>query len=285
MKRCYLAVLSSLSFASIATSAHAARCEPAKAAVKYPRYADKVIKIAASPFQPPFAFSNPKDLERMDGLEVEMIEKVMACAGLRYEYVKGAWSALLPTLFFGSTDVMIGAVNYRPDRAARVDFVLYMRAAQSIVVRRGNPARIADGDGLCGRIGSSTVGGSPAQTIARQSGTCVQRGRPAIDFRPASESNASYRQVVNGRVDFVVDDAAAAADRTRKQPELTVAYTMTTNILSGIVVGKGNREMLRIVADGLTVQQNDGTLQRLAGKYGIPPEAIVPVTTRQDDMK
>lgn len=280
MKRCCLAILSSLPSALAAAAANAAQCEPAKVAVKYPDYAGKVIKIAASPFQPPFAFSDPRDLERMDGLEVEMIEKVMACAGLRYEYVKGAWGSLLPTLFFGSTDVMIGAVNYRPDRAARADFILYMRAAQSIVVRRDNPARIADNDGLCGKIGSSTVGGSPAQTIERQSRTCVQRGKPAIDFRPAAESNASYRQVVNGRVDFVVDDAAAAAVRTEKQTELAVAYTLATNILSGMVVAKGNKEMLRIVADGLQVQKQDGTLIRLAKKYGIPPAAIIPITTR-----
>lgn len=280
MKRCCLAVLSSLPLALTATSAHAAQCEPAKVATKYPTYAGKVIKIAASPFQPPFAFSDPADLERMDGLEVEMIGRVMSCAGLKYEYVKGAWGALLPTLFFGSTDVMIGAVNYRPDRAARADFILYMRAAQSVVVRRDNPARITGSGGLCGKIGSSTVGGSPAQTIERQSKLCTQHGGPAIDFRPAAESNASYRQVVNGRVDFVVDDAAAAAVRTRKQPELAVAYTMTTNILSGMVVAKGNREMLRIVADGLAVQQQNGTLVRLARKYGIPVAAIIPITTR-----
>lgn len=275
-----LALLSALPFALTAQAAHAAQCEPSKVAVKYPTYAGKVIKIAASPFQPPFAFSNPQDLERMDGLEVEMIEKVMSCAGLKFQYVKGAWGALLPTLFFGSTDVMIGAVNYRPDRAARVDFILYMRAAQSIVVRRDNPRKITDNDSLCGRIGSSTLGGTPAQTIERQSRLCVRQGKPAIDFRPAAESNASYRQVVNGRVDFVVDDAAAAAIRTRKQRELAVAHTVTTGSLSGMVVANGNREMLRIVADGLQVQKRDGTLVRLANKYGIPPESLVPIVTR-----
>lgn len=275
-----LALLSSLPLLLTAHAAHAARCEPNKVAVKYPVYAGKVVKIAASPFQPPFAFSDPKDLERMDGLEVKMIEQVMACAGLKFEYVKGAWGALLPTLFFGSTDVMIGAVNYRPDRAARVDFVLYMRAAQSIVVRRDNPRKITGGDSLCGKIGSSTLGGSPAQTIERQNRLCLRQGKPAIDFRPAAESNASYRQVVNGRVDFVVDDAAAAAVRTRKQPELAVARTVTTGGLSGMVVTKGNREMLRIVADGLEVQKRDGTLVRLANKYGIPSESIIPIVMR-----
>ena len=275
-----LAILSLLPFAFAAHAVQAAQCEPKKVAVKYPNYAGKVIRIAASPFQPPFAFSNPRDLERMDGFEVEVIEKVMSCAGLKFEYVKGAWGALLPTLFFGSTDVMIGAVNYRPDRAARADFILYMRAAHSIVVPRGNPKKIINMGSLCGKIGSSTLGGSPAQAIERQSRMCTERGRPAIDFRPAAESNASYRQVVNGRVDFVVDDAAAAGFRTRKQAELAIAYTVTTNSLSGMVVTKGNKEMSRIVADGLTIQEQDGTLARLTRKYGIPPETIVPVLTR-----
>lgn len=274
-------LLSLVLLASAATGAHAAGCEPEKVARKYPAYAGKVVRIAASPAQPPFAFSDPDHPERMSGLEVEIIEKALSCAGLKFEYLKGAWSGLLPSLLSGASDVMIGSVNYRADRAEQADFVLFMRAGQSIVVRRGNPTGIAGMDSLCGHVGSSVMGGSPAQAIERQSRICTEQGKPPIDFQPAVASDASYRQVPTGRVEFVMDDAAAAAARTRKEADLEVAHTVMTDILSGMVVAKGNKEMLRIVADGLEVQSRDGTLAAVANRYGMPPGTIVPIETRQ----
>ena len=264
-----------------ASPACAARCEPDKVAEKYPVHAGKVVKVAASPTQPPFAFVNPDDPERMSGFEAELIEKAMACGGLKFEFVKGVWSGLLPSLFSGATDVMIGAVNYRPDRAERGDFVLFMQDRQSVVVPRSNPKKIGSMDELCGLIGSSVVGGTPAQALEAQSRQCAQGGKPAIDFRPAVASDASYRQVLIGRVDFVMDDTAAAATRVSREPELAVAFSNGTDIRSGMVVVKGNAEMLRIVADGLAVQQQDGTMAALAAKYGLPLETMIPVEVRQ----
>lgn len=63
--------------------------------------------------------------------------------------------------------------------------------------------------------------------------------------------------------------------------DLEVAHTAMTDILSGMVVAKGNREMLRIVADGLEVQSRDGTLVAVADRYGMAPGTIVPIETRQ----
>lgn len=263
-----------------ATGARAAQCEPEKAVQKYPAYAGKVVKIAASPSQPPFAFSDPKAPDRMTGLEAEMVEAAMTCAGLKFEYLKGAWSALLPAMYSGSADIMIGAVNLRPERAERVDFILYMRGGQSVIVAKGNPKRIGDLDSLCGHVGSTNANGSPAQVIARQSQACVEHGKPPIDFQPSVDTDSSYRQIETGRVDFVMDDAASAATRVERQPELEVAHTITTDILSGVIVGKGNKDMLRAVADGFRAQAQDGTLAKLASKYGLPADTIIPIETR-----
>ena len=275
-------VASMLGFASVPGAwAQERSCDPQAVARKYPLYAGKTIKIAASPNQLPYAYSNPQNLERMTGLEVEMIEGAMACAGLKYEYYKGVWSGLLPALLSGSADMMIGNVNFRPDRAERADFVLYMRAGQSIVVQKGNPKRLADGASLCGASGSAVIGGSSAQQIERQSKLCIEQGKPAINFLPAAEAEAAYRQVANARIDFAMDDAASAASRLLKEPDFELAYTVTTDVLSGMVVAKGNAGMLEIVSDGLKVQERDGTLAALMKKYGLPAELLIPIQVRR----
>ena len=262
-------------------SAQEQRCEPDKVAQKYPVYAGKVVKIGVSPNQPPYSFADPSNPERLIGVEAEMIEDAMNCAGLKYEYVKGAWSGVLAALMSGSADVMIGNVNYRPDRAERANFILYMRAGQSVVVQRGNPKKITDVASLCGATGSATLGSSSALQIERQSKICVENGKPAINFLPAADGNAAYRQLANARIDFEVDDAASAAARALKEPEYEVSYTVVTDFLSGFVVTKSNTAMLQIVADGMKVQERAGNVRKLAIKYGLPTELLIPVEARQ----
>ena len=62
-----LAYLTALAVAFAGTNAFAAECEPEKVAEKYPQFAGKVVKIAASPAQPPFAYSNPDNQEELAG--------------------------------------------------------------------------------------------------------------------------------------------------------------------------------------------------------------------------
>ena len=274
-----LACMATLAAASCAGTAKAqsVKCEPEKVAAKYPKYAGKVVKIAATPTGLPFTYADPADPNRMTGLEVEMIESAMKCAGLKYEYNKGAWAGLLQSMFNGASDVMAGNVNYRPDRAERVDFVLYSTAGATVLVQKGNPKKITTMTDLCGKTGSATVGGSSAQEIDRQSKECVAQGKPAINFMPAADAEAAYRQVANGRNDFVMDDAGSAAARLTASPDMDLALTVKSDRRSGFVVAKGNEEILRAVAEGVQVQEQDGRLAGLMRKYGLDPSLLTPV--------
>jgi polar amino acid transport system substrate-binding protein len=258
--------------------AETAKCEPGKAAANYPSYAGKVVKIAATPTGIPFEYSNPKDPEQMTGLEVDMVESAMKCAGLKFEYEKGAWAGLLQAMFSGSADIMIGNVNFRPDRAEKVGFVLYMLAGGTVVVQKGNPKGINTLPDLCGKTGSATVGGSSALEIERQSKACVAQGKPPVDFQPASDADAAYRQVANGRNDFAMDDAGSAAARIASEPSLALAFTVKSDRRSGFVVAKGNTEIMKALTQGLEVEQSDGTLVALMKKYGLDVSLLTPVT-------
>lgn len=262
-------------------SANAQSCEPDKVTTKYPKYAGKTVKISVSPTSPPYTYADPDNQERMVGLEVEMIEKAMACAGLKFEYLKGPWSAAMSSLFSGGSDLMIGSVNYRPDRAERADFILYYRAGHGIVVAMGNPKKLGDLETLCGANGTATIGSSSALLIEQQSKACLEKGKEKIGYQPATETEGAYRQLPLQRFDFVMDDAVTAAAHVSKKPDLEIAHTVISGILSGMIVQKGNKEMLQIVADGLAIQQRGGEITNLAKKYGFPAHLLIPIETRQ----
>lgn len=283
MANCRFVIKFSIAFALLGGAAHAQsnQCEPDKIKDKYPEYAGKVVKIGATPIAPPFAYADPKNPDGMVGIEIEMIEKAMACAGLKHEYVRGPWSSLLSALLSGSgsMDVMISNVNYRADRAQRADYVVYMRVGESIIVPKGNPRKLGDVGSLCGFTGSSTVGGASAVIIERQSKLCEGAGRAAITYVPAVDAESAYRQLSNARVDFVMDDGVQASARVTRQPELEIAHAVTTDARSGMVVKKGNAEMLRILADGLRVQEKNGSILTIAKKYNFPLEQLIPIET------
>ena len=278
-----LVVLAGLAVAGLSKGAVAQQCEPHRVAEKYPEYAGRVVRIAASPTTPPFTFSDPADLNRMTGIEVEMLEFALQCAGLRFEYVRGPWPSLLATIFSGATDVMAGNVVYRPDRAERADFILWYINGQSFLVQRGNPRNIRRVEDLCGRSGTSVVGGAGALETERQSRACVERGQPPINFSPSADQEAAARQLANRRADFMSDGAANAAARLASGAgqDLEIAFSIRTELAAGFTVREGNETMARIVYDGLRILEADGRLRALMDRYGLSQDLLMPIEIRR----
>lgn len=272
-----LCTLFVMSYPNVALAA----CEPEKAAQKYPTYSKKVVQIATPTTTPPFAFSDPANLELMTGLEIEIIEFVMRCAGLKHQYVKGPFSALIQSTMGGSSDVMIGNVNYLPERAKRVDFIAYLGSGQSIIVPKGNPKKLATVDQLCGLTAASTVGGASASEVERRSADCLASGKRAITFMPSADQEAAVRQLSNGRVDFVMDGSISAKKRVAVHPEqIDLSFTILTDLVIGPVVRKDNDELRRAVLEGLQTMERDGGLKKLLTKYELT-EFARPVELRR----
>lgn len=260
------------------TQAMAGECEPAKAAEKYPDLAKRTVNIATSPTFPPFTYADPDNLEKMTGLEIEMIEAVMECAGLTYKYFPGEWAGLLATLSSGAADVMVGNVVYRKDRAANADFVVYYRAGQTAIVPAGNPKNIAGPDDLCGLSSIACSGCAAEVQTLKISEMCVANGKKPISFQPSPDQESAARQLVNGRSDFMLDGSGSAVQRVAAQSsKIQAAFVVDTGLVAGFAVKEGNEEMLNLVYDGLKALENSGRLKKLMTKYGFTSELQVPV--------
>jgi polar amino acid transport system substrate-binding protein len=157
-----------------------------------------------------------------------------------------------------------------------------MRNGQTVTVREGNAKNIKSAADLCGKIGSASVGGSSLLSMEQQSQACVANGKPAIQLMPAPEMEASYRQLGNQRIDFVMDNTASANSRLEKATEFQEAYSVSTNIAFGAVLAKGNDEMLRIVFDGMRAMRDQGEITKLAVKYKLPTDLLMPIEIRRE---
>ena len=257
-------------------------CEPQNAAGNYPSYAGKVVKIGANPTYPPFSYSDPADMTRMAGVDVDIVEEALTCAGLKFEYVKGQTTGLYPALFSGTLDVMIGNIFIRPDRIDKAGFVLYMTNGQSLVVKKGNPKKIVDADTMCGLTATGLYVGTSATVVQDVSKRCVEKARPAISYVAATDQEQAYRALSNDRTDMVMDGSASAALRVASSEgqNLDIAFTLPTDIKSGIISPKGNAEMMKALGDGLKHLQDTGQLAAIMTKYGLKPEWLIDVEIR-----
>ena len=167
-----------------------------------------------------------------------------------------------------ATDVMIGNVNYRAERAEKVDFVVYMRSGQSVIVPKGNPKQLRSVEDLCGLTASSTIGGVSAAEVERLSAACATRGKPQIKYVPAADQEAAVRQLTNSRIDFVMDGSISAKLRSQAEHrELEIGFSILTDLVIGPVVKKDNDEIRRAVLEGMQALERDGKIKELLAKY------------------
>ncbi len=265
--------------APIRANAQSSSCTPEKAAQNFPIYANRIVKIGVNPTYPPFTYNDPSDMTKMQGVDAEIVEEALACAGLKFEYVRGQTTGLYPALFSGSLDLMLGNIFIRPDRTDKAGFVLYMTNGQSLVVKRGNPKKILSPDAMCGLTATGLYVGTSAIVVQDIGKKCVEKGLAAINYIAAADQEQAYRSLANERTDMVMDGSASAALRvgSSEGQSLEVAFTLETGIKSGIIAPKGNAEMMKAIGEGLKMLQASGRLAALMTKYGLQPSWLIDI--------
>jgi polar amino acid transport system substrate-binding protein len=67
-----------------------AGCDPAKLAAKYPALAGKTIKIGQDGESVPFSQRDPKDFNKLIGLDADLARATFACVGVPIDFTIGA---------------------------------------------------------------------------------------------------------------------------------------------------------------------------------------------------
>src|SRR5258707_12471133 len=118
------ALMAGLALATLgAAKADEATCEPAKAVAKYPGLAGKTIKIGQDGESVPFSMRDPKDFNKLIGLDADLAQATFACIGVPMQFVVGTWAGLIPAAMAGQMASMWDNLLCRPQRAKKRDFV------------------------------------------------------------------------------------------------------------------------------------------------------------------
>jgi polar amino acid transport system substrate-binding protein len=257
-------------FALCGAKADEAACEPGKLATKYPGLAGKTIKIGQDGESVPFSMRDPKDFSKLIGLDADLAQATFACIGVPMQFVVGTWAGLIPAAMAGQIDIMWDTLLYTPERAKKLDFVVYMNAATGMLVAKGNPKNIHALGDLCGLTSTTALGTTQEAMLREASSKCVAVGKPAVNIITSTDMPSGLRLVQNARADLVsvnkfVGDSMVAANPTTVES----AFDVITNAKIAVGTAKGNPDLVKALRDGLAAIRSSGAEKAIYERYHV----------------
>jgi cystine transport system substrate-binding protein len=175
------------------------------------------------------------------------------------EFVEGKWDGLIAGLDVKRYDVVINQVGITEERKAKFDFSdPYIASKAALIVREDN----ADIKGFADLSGKKA-----AQSLTSNYGKMAEEA--GAELIGTDGFDQSIALVVQGRADATINDSLSFLDFKKKQPNAPVKIAATEDeaSYSGVIVRKGDPELVAAINQALKDIKADGSYQRIAETY------------------
>lgn len=260
---------SSSSSSSTSTSGSAAATIPVPDAIK----SKGTLKVATDPTYAP-AESVAADGKTIEGFDVDLGTALGKALGLRVEFVKAGFDAIIPGLAAGKYDFSMSAFTDTKEREKTVDFVTYFSAGTSFYVKADGGPDIGGLADLCGEKVAVEKGTTQADDGEAQSKKCKAAGKPAVSVSTFPDQNGANLAVSSGRADVGMADSPVAAFIVKKSGgQFKLSGQQYGTAPYGIAIPKGKGLTKPLLA---AMQQivKDGTYKQVLTKWGVQDGAI-----------
>ncbi|WP_438353018.1 ABC transporter substrate-binding protein [Microbacterium sp. CJ88] len=238
---------------------------------------DGVLTVGSYVQSPPNNFY-AADGTTVVGSDHDLITAIAKKLGLKTAYENLDFQALITSLQSGRVEVTIAAMNDTPARQQTIDFVDYLTSGITIMVQKGNPAKIGGPADLCGKKIAVVTGTSQQDFAQRTSDECVAGGKAALEITVTDSDSQNQTQLRTGRIDAIVNDLPTAVyvSKTTKNGEAfeVVPGDVIDGAPYGIGVNKSNSGLRDAVAGALDALIADGTYAKLLDAWGVQSGAV-----------
>jgi polar amino acid transport system substrate-binding protein len=265
-----------LASAGTARAADVKPCQPDQVATRYPGLAGKTIVVGVDGVSLPYSYHDPENPDRILGADADYARAVFACIGVPVTFQIAAWSGLMPAVAAGRVDLMWDNLYYTPERAQRVDFVLYSVASDTAVLRKGNPKNIKSLADLCGVRAVAGLGTVEILLLNNLTQTCTQDGKPAIEINTYQDRPSAWQMIETNRADIVLSSSAMAAAATAEHSNMETGFNFLPDVKVGVAVAKGRTELEQAIADAMAATQATGQIAKIYVAYKLDPKLLLP---------
>ncbi len=217
------------------------------------------IVVATDATWPPMEYVDEN--KEIVGYDIDLMKAVAEEAGIEIEFKNVAWDGIFAGLAAGEYDVVISSVTITDERKEQYDFSdPYINAGQIVVVQADSD--ITGPEALAGHVVGAQISTTGAFAIQEMEG---------VELKEYDEVGLAFEDLVAGRIDAVVCDTPVAADFALQREEykavLKIVGDAFTDEFYGILVQKGNSDLLAKIDAGLDAVQAAGVDKELEEKW------------------
>ncbi len=216
-----------------------------------------VIKIGTEGTYAPFTFHDGSN--KLVGFDVEIGEAVAKKLGVKAEFIEGKWDGLIAGLDAKRYDAVINQVGITEARKQKYAFSEpYIASKAVLIVREGN----TDINGF-----EDLKGKKSAQSLTSNFGKLAEAA--GAELVGTDGFDQSIQLVLTRRADATVNDSLSFLDFKKHQPDAPVKIVAEKPDAdySGIIVRKGDDDLVASINKALTEIKADGTYKTISDKY------------------
>jgi cystine transport system substrate-binding protein len=216
-----------------------------------------VIRIGTEGTYAPFTFHDAAG--KLVGFDVEIGEAVAAKLGVKPQFIEGKWDGLIAGLDADRYDTVINQVGITDARKQKYAFSEpYIASKAALIVRDGND-EIKSFDDLKGK--------KAAQSLTSNYGKIAEGA--GAELVGTDGFDQSIQLVLTRRADATINDSLSFLDFKKQKPDAPVKIVaeQADASYSGILLRKGDDELVAEVNKALTALKADGTYKTISDKY------------------
>ena len=216
-----------------------------------------VIKIGTEGTYAPFTYHDESGA--LVGFDVEIGREIAERLGVEAEFLEGKWDGLIAGLDANRYDAVINQVGITEERKQKYDFSEpYIASKAALIVREDNEEIKSFAD---------LQGKKAAQSLTSNYGKMAEEA--GAELVGTDGFDQSIALVVQGRADATINDSLSFYDFKKKQPDAPVEIAATEDeaAYSGVIIRKGEPELLAAINEALAEIRADGTYQEISEKY------------------
>jgi len=220
--------------------------------------AQRTLVVATDATFPPMEMVDRN--KQIVGFDIDLLNAAAKEAGFKVEFKNTAWDGIFAGLPAGKYDAVISSVTITPERLKMYDFSdPYINAGQVLVVAK--------------TLNVNALSQMKGKKVGAQIGTtgAMEIKKAGIELKSYDEIGLAFADLAAGRIQGVVIDTPVAADYALQKPEykdkLKIATAPFTDEHYGVVVKKGNKEVLDLINKGIRAVKAKGIDKELEKKW------------------
>jgi polar amino acid transport system substrate-binding protein len=228
----------------------------------------KVLRVCGVNDYPPMQYLEGG---KLTGFDYEIEQALAKKLGVTDQHQSSAFDGILAGMQAGRCDVAWGSMYLTDERLQTADGIAYFKSGFALVVPAGNPKKIESCQDLSGTkvaVQASTLQVPKVQELSKE---FKAKGEAGIDIKQYPKTPDTFQQILVHRADAVMDTDVALAYLAKQRPnDFEFVKCEDPDAVLALYVKRGSA-LQQEITDSLKSLKADGTLSKIAKKYGYDP--------------